>query len=152
MDTNLIVETDLTEDQNVTAIKTLLSTTDTPTAVVVFNDYVARDAIRYSKEAGYEINKNIYFTSYANLPMTTYMDHPPIVSVEQFPHEQAEKATDILLKLVESKNAPQEIKNKIVLEGKLVVRQKMTYSGGPATSLSEWPEHLRKLAHELLKS
>jgi DNA-binding LacI/PurR family transcriptional regulator len=137
VDTNLIVETDLTADQNVTAIKTLLSTTDTPTAVVVFNDYVALDAIRYSKGAGHEINKNIYFTSYANLPMTTYMDHPPIVSVEQFPQEQAEKATDILLKLVESKNSPQEIKNKIVLEGKLVVHQKTTYADGPAKSLSE---------------
>ena len=108
----------------------------------MFNDYVALDAIKYTKDAGYEINKNIYFTSYANLPMTTYMDHPPIVSVEQFPHEQAEKATDILLRLVESKNASQEVKNKVVLEGKLVVRQKMTYPGGPVTSLSERPEYL----------
>jgi len=137
VDTSLIVETDLTADQNVTAIKTLLATNDTPTAIVVFNDYVALDAIRYSKDAGYEINKNIYFTSYANLPMTSYMDHPPIVSVEQFPHEQAERATEILLKLVESKNAPQKIKNKIVLEGKLVVRQNIAYPHGLAASLSK---------------
>ena len=123
VDTNLIVETDLTKDQNITAIKRLLATNETPTAVVAFNDYVAIDAIRYSKDAGYEINKNIYFTSYANLPVTSYLDHPPIVSVEQFPHQQAEKATDILLKLVEAKDSPPEFR-KIVLEGKLIMNQK----------------------------
>ena len=123
MDRNLIVETDLTKDQNITAIKKLLAANETPTAVVAFNDYVVIDAIRYTKDAGYEINKNIYFTSYANLPITSYLDHPPILSVEQFPHQQAEKATDILLKLVDAKDSALELR-KIVLEGKLIVNQK----------------------------
>ena len=123
MDRNLIVETDLTKDQNITAIKKLLAANETPTAVVAFNDYVVIDAIRYTKDAGYEINKNIYFTSYANLPITSYLDHPPILSVEQFPYQQAEKATDILLKLVDAKDSALELR-KIVLEGKLIVNQK----------------------------
>ena len=123
MDRNLIVETDLTKDQNITAIKKLLAANETPTAVVAFNDYVVIDAIRYTKDAGYEINKNIYFTSYANLPITSYLDHPPILSVEQFPYQQAEKATDILLKLVDAKDSALELR-RIVLEGKLIVNQK----------------------------
>jgi LacI family transcriptional regulator len=124
VDKNLIVETDLTKFQNIEAIKKLLALKEIPAAVITFNDYVALHAIRYTKDAGYKINKDIFFTSYANLPITSYLDDPPIASVEQFPHQQAEKATDILLKLIEAKDSPHEIKNKIVLEGKLVVNQK----------------------------
>jgi len=124
VDSNLIVETDLTTTQNIAAIKKLLALKEIPPAVIVFNDYVALDAIKYTKTRGYKINKDIYFASYANLPITAYLDDPPIVSVEQFPHEQAEKATEILLKLIDTKNLPVETKNKIILESKLVVNQK----------------------------
>jgi LacI family transcriptional regulator len=124
IDRNLIVETDLTKSQNIAAIKKLLALKELPTAVVTFNDYVALDAIRYTKDAGHGINKDIYFVSYANLPITSYLDNPPIASVEQFPSQQAQKATDILLELVEAKDSTQEIKNRIVLEGKLVMNQK----------------------------
>ena len=118
LDGNLIVETDLTTEQNVCAIRNLLGRVDPPTAVVAFNDYVAIDAIRYAKSKGYD---HIYFTSYANLPITSYLDHPPVVSVEQFPQQQAERAIDILLKLVEAKDSPTEPPTKIVLDGKLVI-------------------------------
>jgi len=125
VDRNLVVETDLTKSQNIQAIKKLLSLKEIPDAVIAFNDYVALDIMKYTKDAGYKINKDIYFTSYANLPVTSYLDDPPIASVEQFPGQQAETATNILFELITSKDSPrQEIKNKIVLEGELVVNQK----------------------------
>jgi len=124
VDGNLVVETDLTKSQNIQAIKKLLSLKEIPDAVIAFNDYVALDIMKYTKDAGYKINKDIYFTSYANLPVTSYLDDPPIASVEQFPAQQAETATNILFELIASKDSPREIKNKIVLEGELVVNQK----------------------------
>ena len=124
VDTTLIVETDLTPSQNIVAMDRLLALKDVPPAVIVFNDYVALDVIKHTKQKGYKINKDIYFASYANLPITSYLDDPPIISVEQFPNQQAEKATEILLMLIDSKSARGEIKNKIVLESKLVVNQK----------------------------
>jgi LacI family transcriptional regulator len=123
VDKNLIVETDLTKTGNIEAIKKLLALSDVPNAVIAFNDYVAFDTIRYAREAGFRINKDIYFASYANLPITHYLNDPPVISVEQFPQQQAEKATDILLELIDAKDLPVEIKNKIVLEGRLVVNQ-----------------------------
>ena len=118
LDGNLIAETDLTSEQNVLAIRKLLDTIDPPTAVVAFNDYVAIDAIRYAKSKGYD---HIYFTSYANLPITSYLDHPPVISVEQFPQQQAERAIDILLQLIEAKDSPAASPTKIVLDSKLVI-------------------------------
>ena len=59
--------------------------------------------------------------SYANLPITSYMDEPPLASVEQFPYQQAEKATDILFQLIQTKGLNEDIPQKIILESKLVV-------------------------------
>lgn len=126
LDKNLIVETDLTASQNIAAIKKLLSLKEIPTAVIVFNDYVALDVIKFTKQEGYKVNQEIFFASYANLPITSYLDDPPIVSVEQFPAQQAEKATEVLLSLIDTKNSPAETKNKIVIESKLIVNQRST--------------------------
>ena len=70
---------------------------------------------------GVKINKDIFFVSYANLPITTYLDEPPVASVEQFPYQQAEKATDILFRLINTKGMDKNIPLKTVLEGKVVV-------------------------------
>ena len=96
VDTDYIVQTDLDKEKTLEAVKQLLFLKKRPTAIIAFNDYVALDAIKYTRSQGLKINKDIYFVSYANLPMTSYLDEPPLASVEQFPYEQAEKATEIL--------------------------------------------------------
>ena len=121
----LIVQTDLTVTGTEKAIGKLLALKKLPTAVIAFNDYVALDAIRYARKEGLQINKDIFFGSYANLPIIHYLNDPPIVSVEQFPFEQAEKATDILLQLINKKdNSSAILPQKIVLEGELVLHEK----------------------------
>ncbi|MCB0775736.1 MAG: LacI family DNA-binding transcriptional regulator [Chitinophagaceae bacterium] len=121
LEDNLMVATDLSSEKTAKAMQKLLSLKKPPTAVIAFNDYVALDAMQYAKTHGLQINKDIFFGSYANLPLTTYLDNPPIVSVEQFPYEQAEKATEILLGLI---NDPKGTSQNIVLESSLVVRKK----------------------------
>ena len=116
-----IVQTDLSNKKTQDAVHKLLALKNRPTAVIAFNDYVALDAIKYSRSQGLKINKDIFFVSYANLPVTSYLDDPPIASVEQFPYQQAEKATDILLRLIWSKGADESIPHKVVLESKIVV-------------------------------
>ncbi|HEX7846082.1 MAG TPA: substrate-binding domain-containing protein [Chitinophagaceae bacterium] len=117
----LIVQTDLSKEKTQQAMQQLLSLAKPPTAVIAFNDYVALDAIKYSREQGLQINKDISFVSYANLPVTSYLDHPPVASVEQFPYEQAEKATSVLLQLIQAKGEELGIEKKTVLDSKVVV-------------------------------
>ena len=119
----LIVQTDLTTPGTEKAIGKLLALKKPPNAVIVFNDYVALDAIRYAKKEGLAINKDIFFGSYANLPIIQYIDNPPIVSVEQFPFEQAQKATDILLQLINKKENGVIGSPKTILEGQLVLHE-----------------------------
>jgi len=116
-----IVQTDLSNEETMEAMKQLLQLKNPPTAVIAFNDYIALDAIKYCRSRGLKINKDIFFVSYANLPMTSYLDEPPLASVEQFPYEQAEKATDMLLQIIAKRNAGECIEKKIVMQSKVIV-------------------------------
>jgi DNA-binding LacI/PurR family transcriptional regulator len=45
------------------------------------------------------------FASFAHLSITSYTAHPPIISIEQFPYMQGEKAVEMLIRLL---NNPDE--------------------------------------------
>lgn len=120
-DNALVVSTDLSKEKTRDAMHKLLALRNRPTAVIAFNDYVALEAIRYCREQGLKINKDISFVSYANLPITSYLDERPLASVEQFPYQQAEKATEILLQLIDNKSGAGDIPHHTVLESKVVV-------------------------------
>jgi DNA-binding LacI/PurR family transcriptional regulator len=121
VDERYIVQTDLDREKTLEAIQQLLSLKKRPTAVLAFNDYIALDAIKYSRSQGLKINKDIFFVSYANLPMTSYMDEPPLASVEQFPYEQAKKAAEMLLELIATKDENGKMQKRVVMEGKVIV-------------------------------
>ncbi len=122
-DTSLVVTTDLSSAKTNDAMHKLLALKNRPDAVMAFNDYVALDAIKYTKSKGLKVNKDIVFVSYANLPVTSYMDNPPIASVEQFPYQQAEKATRVLLQIITSGNIDAGIPRKTLLESKVIVNR-----------------------------
>jgi DNA-binding LacI/PurR family transcriptional regulator len=126
IDLSLIVSTDLTQEKTYEAMGQLLKLKLRPTAIVTINDYVALDAIQFARKAKFKINKDISFVSYANLPITNYLEFPPLASVEQFPYQQAKKATEILFELFEKeKDQPTENDyQNILIEGQLVVNKK----------------------------
>ncbi len=114
-----IVETDFTREKTWQAVGKLLAQKQPPTAVIVFNDWVALDAIQYIKtQTDLQLNKDIAFASYANLPFCKYLDNKPVVSVEQFPFRQGVEATRILLNSIfnDTENYVQE-----AIEGKVVM-------------------------------
>lgn len=128
IDLSLVVSTDLSQEEVYKATEELLNLKKPPTAILTINDYVALDAIQYVKRNKSNQNKNIVFVSYANLPLTNYVAHPPVASVEQYPYEQAEKATQILFELLEEKSkkkdpAEEEFFRNIIIEGHLVIHQ-----------------------------
>jgi excisionase family DNA binding protein len=121
-ETAYVVSTDLSPAKTADAIHKLMALRNRPTAVIAFNDYVALDAMKYAKGLGLKINKDISFVSFANLPVTSYLDNPPAASIEQFPYQQAEKATEILLQLI-NKQEPLPAPRRMVMEGRMVVNK-----------------------------
>ena len=133
IDLSLVVSTDLSQEQVYKATEELLNLKKPPTAILTINDYVALDAIQYVKSYHKEGDQNIDFVSYANLPITNYVAHPPIASVEQYPYEQAEKATQILFELMDekskkSKDNEEEFYRNVIIEGHLVIHHRKEIS------------------------
>lgn len=126
IDMSLVVSTDLTREKTYEATDQLLKLKHRPTAIVTINDWVALDAIQFARKAKLKNNKDIYFVSYSNLPITHYLENPPLASLEQFPYVQAKKATEILFDLFEKQKNPSEEVNyqNIVVEGHLVINKK----------------------------
>ena len=117
-----LISTNLTPESTAEAMEELLSLKRRPTAIITFNDYVALDAMRYAKQKKIKINEDISFVSFANLPMCTYMENPPLASVEQFPYEQGKKAAEILFRLLDAEGKETEKENlQLILESKLMI-------------------------------
>jgi DNA-binding LacI/PurR family transcriptional regulator len=126
-DPSLVVNCDLTEQGTIKAMDELLGKKRKPTAIVTFNDYVALFAIRYARSLGIKINEDIAFVSYANMPLINYMDYSPMASVEQFPYLQGQKATDILIDLLnkpEDTDDTQQAYFNVQVESQLIVSEK----------------------------
>jgi LacI family transcriptional regulator len=119
-DASLTVHTDLSKEGTRKAMQQLLSHKRKVTAIVAFNDYVSQDAVQYALEQGLQINKEISFVSYANLPLSSYMAYPPLASVEQYPYEQGQRATEILLDVLSGKVAPGQCQQ-VVIDSRLVI-------------------------------
>ncbi|MFB6457261.1 LacI family DNA-binding transcriptional regulator [Chitinophaga sp. Hz27] len=118
-DPELVVNADLTAAGTAAAMEQLLSLKRKVTAVVTFNDYVAMDAVQYALKQNLEINKDITFVSFANTPVSGYTAFPPAASVEQFPYEQGQAATNMLLDILNGKHALNDYQQ-MIIESKLV--------------------------------
>ena len=129
IDLGLVANTDLTRDDTYKAMQQLLSQRPRPTAILVINDYIALDAMQYARQQKLKINKDICFVSYANLPITSYLETPPMASVEQYPYQQGTKAAEILLHIRDEidkngKPAEPETLENVVINGQLIVHSK----------------------------
>jgi LacI family transcriptional regulator, repressor for deo operon, udp, cdd, tsx, nupC, and nupG len=125
-DPSLIVNSDLTLEGTHRAMIELLASKRKPTAIVAFNDYVALDAIQYAQKIKKKINKDICFVSFANLSISSYSAYPPMASVEQYPNIQGQKATEILIELMNKskENVPNDTYYKIIVESQLMLHEK----------------------------
>lgn len=107
VDMQLVEKTDLTKESTQEAMHKLLSLKQPPNAIITFNDYVHMDAVQYAEKQGIRVNKDIVFVSYANLPITAYTANPPMVSLEQYPYTQGEKAMHMMMQLLQSTPSPE---------------------------------------------
>ena len=119
----LVKRVDLTAEDTNEKMTQLIQARHRPDAVLTFNDYVALDAMQTCRQHGLLINEDISFVSFANLPLTSYMDIYPLASIEQHPFLIGQKTAEILLSVIRSKEArsPEDFQS-VTLEPELVIR------------------------------
>lgn len=116
VDMQLVERTDLSKESTIAAVKKLIEMKNPPNAIISFNDYVHMDVVQFAQQQGIQVNKDIVFVSYANLPITSYTAHPPLVSIEQYPYGQGEKAMEMMVRILDEKSSGKEVTEAYVEE------------------------------------
>lgn len=111
VDMSLVESTDLSKESTYAAVAKLLSLNVPPSAIISFNDYVHMDAVQYALKQNIQVNKDIVFLSYANLPITNYTAYPPLVSIEQYPYGQGERAMQMIIRILNMTNEEKSADN-----------------------------------------
>lgn len=115
-----IRSTNLTREDTWAQMAHFVSLSEPPEAILCFNDYVALYAMQYCSRRGIRPNQDIAFISFANLPITQFMDNAPMASVEQFALEMGKQSAELLLQCIQTP-APPETYFEKVIETELVI-------------------------------
>lgn len=120
-DANLVAYTDFDKENTIAAIQKLFANChQAPTALVAFKELILFDAMKYLRSIDYPQVKQIECIGFGNNSFISYLDLPPIASVEENPELVGKNATSLLLKLIDKE---MDIKNyqKVIVDCKLVV-------------------------------
>jgi len=118
---DLVAYTDFDRDNTITAIQSLFANSENPpTALVAFKEPILFDAIKYLKSIEHPNFDKIECIGFGNTSFISYLDFPPVASVEENPESVGENAMRLLLQLI---NDEIEIQNyqKVMVDCKLVV-------------------------------
>ena len=117
---DLVAYTDFHKDNTVNAIQTLFSDPNNlPTAMVAFKELILFDAIKYLRSL-YHPFKEIECIGFGNTPFISYLETPPIASIEENPESVGENAISLLIRLINKEIALNDYK-KIMIDCRLVV-------------------------------
>lgn len=109
-----------TEKLGYEAMKRLLSLPNRPTAVFARNDFTAIGAMTAIKEFGLRIPQDIAIVGFDDIPVAVHT-FPPLTTVRQPTHKQGAIAAEMLLKRIESAEAPE--REEQILQCELIVRE-----------------------------
>lgn len=115
-----IKQVNLSKEDTIGKMHELLNLPEPPQAVLAFHDYIALDAMQVCKKRGLQLNQDISFVSFSNLSFCSYLEYPPIASIEQFPYEMGEKAAQILMDAITHPDTA--TRQEVVIKSKLIPR------------------------------
>jgi len=118
---DLVAYTDFNFENTVVAIDKLFANPDfMPTALVAFKEPILFDAIKYLKSINHPDLDKIECIGFGNTPFISYLNFPPIASVEENPESVGENAIMLLLKVI-NLEIDFEDYQKVMVDCKIVV-------------------------------
>lgn len=118
LNSDWILDGDLTEQGGFNATLALLNQTPQPTAIIGCNDLTALGALRAAKERGIYIGTGLAIAGYDGIKETEYT-LPPLTTVHQPTYEIARKLTSMLIQMIEGKPLEED---RVVIQPELIIR------------------------------
>lgn len=125
-DETMVIEGDWSATSGQSALQEFVEEGRIPTAVFAQNDRMAMGVLRAARDANLRIPSQLAVIGVDDMPLSSYFD-PPLTTMRQDIPLIGQKATRMLLDIVQNKNtAVREVK----LPAQLVVRQSTSGKGG----------------------
>ena len=120
---DLVAYTDFDKENTISAIQNLFDNPqNTPTALVAFKEPILFDAIKYLRSINHHNLDQIECIGFGNTSFISYLDSPPIASVEENPESVGENAIKLLLQLI-NREIDMENYQKVMVDCKLIVHE-----------------------------
>lgn len=120
---DLVAYTDFDKENTISAIQNLFDNPqNTPTALVAFKEPILFDAIKYLRSINHPNLDQIECIGFGNTSFISYLDSPPIASVEENPESVGENAIKLLLQLI-NREIDMENYQKVMVDCKLIVHE-----------------------------
>jgi DNA-binding LacI/PurR family transcriptional regulator len=117
----LVAYTDFDKENTISAIKNLFANPENmPTALVAFKEPIMFDAIKYLKSINHPDFDKIEYVGFGNTSFISYLDSPPIASIEENPESVGENAIKLLIQLI-NKEIDIHDYQKVMVDCKLIV-------------------------------
>lgn len=123
---SLIIEADLTQKGGYGAAQTLLSQSDSPTAVVTSNDLMALGVMSAAQDQGLEVGQDIAVSGFDDIPLAE-TSHPTLTTVRYPAHRLGELMGQMLVALTQGEPSHER---HVLVQPSLIIRQ--------STSLDLW--------------
>jgi LacI family transcriptional regulator len=126
VETELIIEGDMTQQAGRSVGARLLDMPRPPTAIVACNDLMALGAMTAAQERGLVVGKDIGITGFDDIPLAEHA-HPPLTTVQQPVYQIGTMVSRMLIKVI---NGEEIAERQVILQPSLIIRQ----SSGPIKS------------------
>lgn len=118
---DFVAYTDFDQENTISAIQNLFADSENvPTALVAFKEPILFDAIKYLRSIKHPNFDKVECIGFGNNAFITYLDAPPIASIEENPESVGENAIKLLLQLINDQIEIQDYQ-KVMVDCKLVV-------------------------------
>ncbi|MCJ8164317.1 LacI family transcriptional regulator [Pontibacter sp. E15-1] len=134
-DQSLVYSHELTKENALKSSEAILSGTALPDAVFACNDTAAIAVVKTAKQHQLRIPEDLLVAGYSNDPRAEIIT-PSITSVEQFPYEMGEKATMLMMDLLQNKITQQGRYISLNTPVKLIARESSRRAGVGAVAES----------------
>jgi LacI family transcriptional regulator len=128
VDSDLVIEGDLTQQAGREAGKRLLEMSQPPTAIVACNDLMALGATAAAQELGLVVGQEVSITGFDDIPLAEHA-HPPLTTVHQPIYDIGKTVCQMLITVIRGEAL---VERQIILQPSLVVRQSSGRRGGGA--------------------
>ena len=116
---DFLEQSELTQKDGYRAAQTLLSRSETPTAIITADDLVALGVMAAAQDQGFEIGSDLAVTGYGDILLAEY-SQPPLTTIYRPTYALGQRACRMLITQLQGKTLAER---HLILDSSLVIRQ-----------------------------